>query len=81
MVKFSKKIKLREILNLVEQLPERERLQLLRQLEKKAWARKLASVVQPIRVRLKSKRITDSDINRIVEEVRQERYEARSRRM
>lgn len=81
MVKFGKRLKWREILNLVEQLPERDRLRLFKQLEQKAWARQLEKAVRPIRVRLKSRKITDADINRVVEEVRLRRYESRTSRM
>ena len=81
MVRLAKKIKFQQILILVHKLTKKDKLRLLKELEQETWAAQLDEVVRPVRSRLKASRITDGDIDRIVEEVRQRRYESRSGRL
>ena len=81
MVKLADRLKLKQIIVLIKRLPQRDKLKLLRELEQETWASKLEEVVSGIRNRGKESQITDSDIDRIVEEVRERRYQARSSRL
>ena len=81
MIKLAKRAKFKQILILVQKLPKRDKLRLLKQLEQETWAAQLDEVVKPIRNRMRANQITDSDIDRIVEEVRQRRYDSRSGRL
>ena len=81
MVRIAKRLNLRQIIILVKQLPKKDKVRLLKQLEQETWAAQLEEVVRPIRNRMKSAQITDADIDRIVGEVRQRRYESRSGRL
>lgn len=81
MIRRARKIRWYQIIALIQRLPERDRSRLMQELEQKQWAADLEGVVAPIRSRLKGHRITDADIDRIVEEVRQRRYESRSGRL
>ena len=81
MVQLARKPKLTQIFLLIQKLPNRDKIQLLKKLEEEAWTSQLDTQVEQIRTRLKSNPITDSDINRIVEEVRERRYAPRSGRL
>ena len=81
MVKLADRLKLKQIIVLIKRLPQRDKLKLLRALEQETWASKLEKAVSGIRNRVKESQITDSDIDRIVEEVRERRYQARSSRL
>ena len=81
MVTLAKRLSLKQVTLLVKQLRQRDKLRLLKQLERETWATQLEEAVRPIRNRMKAARITDADIDRIVEEVRQRRYESRSGRL
>ena len=81
MVKLADRLKLKQIIVLIKRLPQRDKLKLLRELEQETWASKLEEAVSGIRNRVKESQITDSDIDRIVEEVRERRYQARSSRL
>ena len=81
MVQLAKKLKLTQVVVLIRKLSERDKIRLLERLEEETWASKLESQVNRIRMRLKANPITDSDIDRIVEEVRERRYGSRSGRL
>ena len=81
MVQLAKKLKLTQVVVLIRKLSERDKIRLLKRLEEETWASKLESQVDRIRMRLKANPITDSDIDRIVEEVRERRYASRSGRL
>ena len=81
MQNLTRKLKFKQIVVIVQQLPQRDKLKLLKQLEQETWAMRLEAVVHPIRNRMREANITETDINCIVEEVRQRRYESRSSRL
>ena len=81
MVQLAKKLKLTQVVVLIRKLSERDKIRLLERLEEETWASKLESQVNRIRMPLKANPITDSDIDRIVEEVREQRYQTRSGRL
>ena len=81
MVKLADRLKLKQIIVLIKRLPQRDKLKLLRELKQETWASKLEEAVSGIRNRVKESQITDSDIDRIVEEVRERRYQTRSSRL
>ena len=81
MVQLAKKPKLTQIVVLIRKLSERDKARLLKRLEEETWANQLESQVQRIRTRFKTSPITDSDIDQIVEEVRERRYASRSGRL
>ena len=81
MVKLAGKLKLNQIIVLIRQLPMKDKSKLLKRLEQERWANQLDETVSRIRDRVSEKRITDADIDRIVEEVREQRYQTRSGRL
>ena len=81
MVKLAGKLKLNQIVVLIQQLPKKDKLKLLKRLDRERWANQLDEVVSRIRGRLSQSRITDAEIDKIVEEVREQRYQARSGRL
>ncbi len=81
MGQLAKKPKLTQIVVLIRKLSERDKARLLKRLEEETWANQLESQVQRIRTRFKTSPITDSDIDQIVEEVRERRYASRSGRL
>ena len=81
MVKLAGKLKLNQIIVLIQQLPKKDKLKLLKRLDRERWANQLDEVVSRIRGRLSQSRITDAEIDKIVEEVREQRYQARSGRL
>ncbi|MBI4399048.1 MAG: hypothetical protein HY586_07960 [Candidatus Omnitrophica bacterium] len=70
MVKLVNNLKFRQIFILVKQLSRRDKLRLLKELEQETWSEKLDKTVSRIRDRAQENKITDSDIDKIVEEVR-----------
>lgn len=78
MVQLARKPKLTQVIFLIQKLSDQDKVRLLKRLEEETWAGKLESQIERIRTRLKANPITDSDIKRIVEEVRERRYASRS---
>ena len=67
----------------VDRLPLPIKIRLVERLERATWAKRLDTVVQVIRSRAKRHPVSDQEITRICEDVRQARYEreqARRRR-
>ncbi len=81
MVKLASKLKLNQIIVFIKQLPKKDKLKLFKKLEQERWANQLDEVTSRIRGRLNENRITDAEIDKIVEEVREQRYQARSGRL
>lgn len=69
-----------DITTILKQLPLREKLRLVRQLEQETWATQLDDVVTRIRSRRSVQELSPKEITRIVEDVRKSRYARRSRR-
>lgn len=69
-----------DITTILKQLPLREKLQLVRQLEQETWAAQLDDVVTRIRSRRSVQELSPKEITRIVEDVRKSRYARRPRR-
>ena len=69
-----------DIVAIVKRLPLRIKLELVRQLEQETWAERLEQVVNRIRTRRAVKRLSTGEINRIVEDVRKNRYARASTR-
>ena len=81
MVQLARKPKLAQVVFLIRKLSERDKVRLLKRLEEETWANQLESQVARIQTRLKNNPITNSDIERIVEEVRERRHASRSGRL
>jgi len=69
-----------DIQAVVKQLPLREKIRLVRQLEKDTWAVQLDQIVNRIRARRAVRQLSVGEISRIVEDVRKSRYARTSRR-
>ena len=69
-----------DIAAIVRRLPLREKLRLVRELERETWAVQLDQVVNRIRARRAVKQLSIGEINRIVEDVRKSRHARTSRR-
>jgi hypothetical protein len=65
---------------ILKQLPMREKIRLVRQLEQETWATRLDEVVNRIRVRSSARQLSSQEITRIVDDVRRARYARASRR-
>ena len=61
-----------QVENLVEKLPLENKLHLVRRLEKETFAGRIDSVVNKMRQRIRSAKISAKDIDRICEEVKRE---------
>lgn len=66
-----------EVEKLVEKLSIKDKLRLVRKLEKETWAKRLDEVVSRIRKRFRQAPISDKEIRRICEETRQRLYNER----
>lgn len=65
---------------IVKQLPLRDKIRLMRYLERETWAKQLDEAVGRIRTRPAVQRLSFREINRVVAEVRKIRYARASRR-
>ena len=64
---------------LVDKLPAREKIRLVRKLTRQTWAKQLDNIVTRIRKRFKESPISDKEIQQEIEEVRRQIYGARRR--
>ena len=69
-----------DIGTLIKQLPLRDKLRLVRQLEQETWAAQMDEIVTRIRSRRTVQKLSVGEVNRIVEDVRKSRYARSSRR-
>lgn len=74
MAKVLVELDFKQIENVIGQLRPEER----KEIERKIWAMEMDKIVSKIRKNAKKNKITQKEINRICEEVRQELYEKRS---
>ena len=79
MIKINMEINTEEAKNLIRQMPTEEKIKLVRELNKEAWAKRMSKVFESIDKRRKKHPISQKEINKIVEEARQEFYERRRR--
>lgn len=76
MSKFTLELNIKE---LIEKMPMNKRIELVRELEKETWAKRLDQVVKRIRKHFRRHPLSFRKITRICEEVRQQRYERTKR--
>ena len=61
-----------QVETLVERLPLQDKIRLVRKLENETWAKRLDSVVQRIRCKVRAAGISDKKIERLCEDVKKE---------
>ena len=79
MIKVNVELDIKEAQNLIRQMPMEDKIKLVRELSKETWAKRMAKVFKSIDQRRKKHPISQKEINRIVEEARQEFYDRRRR--
>ncbi|MFH1777374.1 MAG: hypothetical protein ABH952_07450 [Candidatus Omnitrophota bacterium] len=75
MAKITLEIDSRQVEALVEKLPTDEKIHLVQRLEEETWPDRIKQIVSNIRRRAKKNPISEEEITRICEDVRQELYE------
>jgi RNA:NAD 2'-phosphotransferase (TPT1/KptA family) len=65
---------------ILKQMSLKEKIRLVKQLEKETWASQLDEVVDRIRTRSSVRRLSAKEIDRLVEDVRKTRYARTTRR-
>lgn len=73
MAKVAIEVDIKQLENVIEQLSAEER----KRIEDKIWALEFDNLVSKMRANAKKNKITQKDINKVCEEVRQELYEKR----
>ena len=68
-----------QIETLVDRLSIEDKIRIVRKLERETWARRLDEVVSRIRSRFRQNPISDKEIVRICEDVRQRLYNERTK--
>jgi len=76
MSKFTLELNIKE---LIEKMPMNKKIELVRELERETWAKRLDQVVKKIRKRFRRRPLSFRKITQICEEVRQRHYERTKR--
>lgn len=72
-------INIQQIKKAIERLPERDRIRLAEDLTQRTWAKQFKKLLARIDTRRKTNPISQKDLNKVIDESRQE-YHVKSRR-
>lgn len=67
----------KEVKNLIEQLPLKDKIELIRTLEKETWVKRINTVLKNIDLRRKKCKISNKEISQEIEKARREFYARR----
>lgn len=77
MSKIALELNIREVKNLVDQLPLNDKIQLLRELQKESWAKRLKRIFQNIDARRRKHKLSVKTISQEIEKARRAFYARR----
>ena len=80
MSKFSLEISYKQVEDLIDKLPVRDKIRLVRKIEQQTWAKKLDQAVLKIRNRLSKNPLSPQEVDRICQQTRKRNHRERAKR-